>query len=81
MVKLDQKVYKKLAQRLDMIPNGFPETESGVELKLLAKISKRANVETRFGLESRSKGGRASVINTVNKKPVFVLEIHGKYIF
>jgi len=38
MVKLDQNVYKKLAQRLDMIPNGFPETESGVELKLLAKI-------------------------------------------
>jgi len=38
MVKLDQNVYKKLAQKLDAIPNGFPETESGVELKLLAKI-------------------------------------------
>jgi len=38
MVKLDQNVYKKLAQRLDAIPNGFPETESGVELKILAKI-------------------------------------------
>lgn len=31
-------VYKKLAQRLNAIPNGFPATESGVELKLLAKI-------------------------------------------
>jgi ferredoxin len=31
-------VYKKLAQRLDTIPNGFPATESGVELKLLAKL-------------------------------------------
>ena len=30
--------YRKLAQRLDAIPNGFPPTESGVELKLLAKI-------------------------------------------
>ncbi len=30
--------YRKLAQRLDAIPNGFPATESGVELKLLAKI-------------------------------------------
>lgn len=31
-------VYKKLAQRLDGLPNGFPATESGVELKLLEKI-------------------------------------------
>ncbi len=31
-------VYKQLAQRLDTIPNGFPATESGVELKLLAKL-------------------------------------------
>ncbi len=31
-------VYKKLAQRLDAIPNGFPATESGIELQLLAKI-------------------------------------------
>ena len=38
MDKLDTNVYRKLAERLDAIPNGFPETESGVELKLLAKI-------------------------------------------
>jgi len=31
-------VYKKLAQLLDTIPNGFPATESGVELRLLAKL-------------------------------------------
>ena len=31
-------VYKKLAERLDAMPHGFPETESGVELKLLRKI-------------------------------------------
>jgi electron transport complex protein RnfB len=31
-------VYRKLAQTLDAIPNGFPATESGVELQLLAKI-------------------------------------------
>jgi electron transport complex protein RnfB len=30
--------YRKLAERLDAIPNGFPSTESGVELRLLAKI-------------------------------------------
>ena len=38
IVELNQKVYKKLAQRLDAIPNGFPSTENGIELKLLAKI-------------------------------------------
>ena len=31
-------VYRRLAQRLDAIPNGFPATESGAELRLLAKI-------------------------------------------
>ncbi len=33
-----QDIYKQLASALDRIPNGFPETESGVELKLLAKL-------------------------------------------
>lgn len=36
--KQDYAVYKQLAQWLDTIPNGFPPTESGVELKLLAKL-------------------------------------------
>jgi Pyruvate/2-oxoacid:ferredoxin oxidoreductase delta subunit len=35
---MSEEVYRKLAQRLDAIPNGFPATESGVELRLLAKI-------------------------------------------
>jgi Na+-translocating ferredoxin:NAD+ oxidoreductase subunit B len=30
--------YRSLATRLDEIPNGFPATESGVELRLLAKM-------------------------------------------
>ena len=32
------KHYVKLAEELDRIPNGFPRTSSGVELKLLAKL-------------------------------------------
>jgi ferredoxin len=32
------KYYVKLAEELDRIPNGFPRTRSGVELKLLAKL-------------------------------------------
>jgi electron transport complex protein RnfB len=35
---MTEDIYRRLAQRLDAIPNGFPTTESGVELRLLAKI-------------------------------------------
>jgi Pyruvate/2-oxoacid:ferredoxin oxidoreductase delta subunit len=35
---MPEEIYRKLAQRLHTIPNGFPATESGVELRLLAKI-------------------------------------------
>jgi ferredoxin len=31
-------IYKQLALHLDQIPNGYPETESGVELKILEKL-------------------------------------------
>ena len=31
-------IYNLLAKRLDQIPNGFPSTERGIELKLLKKI-------------------------------------------
>ena len=35
---MSEDIYRELAQRLDAIPHGFPATESGVELRLLAKI-------------------------------------------
>jgi len=35
---MSEDIYRKLAQQLDAIPNGFPATESGAELRLLAKI-------------------------------------------
>jgi Na+-translocating ferredoxin:NAD+ oxidoreductase RNF subunit RnfB len=35
---MQEDVYKKLAKRLDETPNGFPSADSGIELKLLAKI-------------------------------------------
>ena len=31
-------VYKELAQRLDQLPNGYPPTDDGRELKILAKL-------------------------------------------
>ena len=35
---MSDKVYHKLAKVLDTLPNGFPATESGAEIKLLKKI-------------------------------------------
>lgn len=35
---MSDEVYRKLAKVLDTLPNGFPPTESGAELKLLKKI-------------------------------------------
>jgi electron transport complex protein RnfB len=35
---MSDEVYRKLAKVLDTLPNGFPETESGVEIKLLKKV-------------------------------------------
>lgn len=35
---MSDEVYRKLAEVLDTLPNGFPATESGIELKLLKKI-------------------------------------------
>ena len=32
------KMYKKLAEKLDLTPNRYPKTESGVEVRLLEKI-------------------------------------------
>jgi electron transport complex protein RnfB len=35
---METEIYRRLAERLDAIPNGFPKTSSGVELRLLVKI-------------------------------------------
>lgn len=35
---MSQDVYERLAQKLDALPNGFPRTESGIELRILRKI-------------------------------------------
>ena len=34
----EENVYRRLARRLDALPHGFPSTQSGVELRLLAHI-------------------------------------------
>ena len=49
-------IYKTLAQRLDKIPNGYPETESGVELKILAKLftPEEADIACHLNLSPKS---------------------------
>ena len=36
---MSEDVYKKLANVLDTLPNGFPESDTGVEIKILKMIS------------------------------------------
>ncbi len=49
-------VYKELARTLDRVPNGFPETKSGVELKILAKLftPEQAEMATQLTLEPQN---------------------------
>jgi Na+-translocating ferredoxin:NAD+ oxidoreductase subunit B len=35
---MTESVFEKLAEALDRLPNGFPRTESGVEIRILKKI-------------------------------------------
>jgi electron transport complex protein RnfB len=35
---VDDHAYERLAERLDALPNGFPPTEDGIELRLLARL-------------------------------------------
>ena len=35
---MEKNSYKKLAERLDALPNGFPPTDDGAELRLLARL-------------------------------------------
>jgi Na+-translocating ferredoxin:NAD+ oxidoreductase RNF subunit RnfB len=45
-------VYRQLAKRLDELPQGFPETESGVELKILKKIFSPENAKMALKLKA-----------------------------
>lgn len=47
--------YEKLSRELDRIPNGFPATKSGVELKLLAKLFTRDDAELASTLQMEPK--------------------------
>jgi Na+-translocating ferredoxin:NAD+ oxidoreductase subunit B len=50
---MDAQLYRQLANRLDAIPNGFPKTASGVELRLLAKIFTREEASLAAAMHMR----------------------------
>lgn len=68
---MNLKSYKQLAERLDALPNGFPPTEDGVELKLLATLFKpeeaalaaqlRVTLETPDQIAARVNGDARSI--------------------
>ena len=60
-------VYRRLAKKLDEMPNGFPATESGVELKILRKIFSPQEAE--FALDLSPTPGRAKTIAKRIGKP------------
>lgn len=43
-------IYKKLANHLDRLPGGFPETDSGVELRILKRLFTPEEAEIAMGL-------------------------------
>lgn len=47
---MDEKIYKLLAEHLDALPSGFPPTEEGVELRILAHLftPEEANLATQL---------------------------------
>jgi ferredoxin len=54
-----QHVYKDLARVLDGIPNGYPETESGVELKILARLFTPGEAQLACHLELEGQTAKA----------------------
>lgn len=72
---MSETAYRKLAERLDAIPNGFTPTDSGVELRLLARIFTpeeallasvmRLGLESADAIASRTELGAADALVTL----------------
>lgn len=69
-----EKIYKQLAKHLDKIPNGYPETDSGVELKILKKLFSIEEAELACFMENEPQTF-AAIANKagMEERPVFVL--------
>ena len=73
---MDEKIYKRLAERLDALPSGFPPTDDGVELRILAYLftpeeadlaaQLRATLETAEEIVERIGGDMDTVESLLN---------------
>jgi len=70
------KIFKQLAQHLDQIPNGFPETESGVELKILAKLftAQEAKLACKMDIDPRTSSTIAKRANKEERETFVTLK-------
>jgi electron transport complex protein RnfB len=68
---MDSNPFKRLAQRLDALPNGYPSTEDGVELQLLAKIftPEEADLTSRLRLKLETADQIAARLQETDSKP------------
>jgi hypothetical protein len=94
-MKTDNEIYYQLAKVLDTLPNGFPATESGVEIKLLKKIFSpedtelfcdlRLTFETVDQIAERTgrpwEGLQEKLISMGRKGQVFAIDMGGTWIF
>jgi len=92
---MGEDAYDRLANVLDTIPNGFPRTESGVEIKLLKKIFSpeeadlfcdlRLTMETAQEIADRTGrpvGGLEKMLITMGERgQLFTFEFEGQHYF
>ncbi|MFZ3046750.1 MAG: 4Fe-4S dicluster-binding protein [Desulfatirhabdiaceae bacterium] len=92
---MNEDVYTRLAAVLDTLPNGFPGTESGMEIKLLKKIFRpedadlfcdlRLNFETAQQIADRTgrslDGLEAHLCEMGRRGQIFAIEVDGIKIF
>lgn len=71
---MQDEIYHRLAKVLDTLPNGFPATESGIEIKLLKKIFRPEDAELFCDL--RLKWETSQQIAERTNRPLAGLEDH-----
>jgi len=69
--------YKRLAERLDALPNGYPATADGSELRLLAKLftKEEAAIASELRLTLESPENIAQRISKIQSEPVDVADL------
>lgn len=94
-IKVSDEVYRKMAKVLDTLPQGFPSTESGVELKILKFIFEpdeadlfcdlKLTWETAQQISQRTgrplEGLEAKLLSMAGRGEIWVLNMKGTFLF